>query len=474
MKSPTLYGVILAGGAGERLWPSSRGSTPKHLLSVYGQGSLLQQTITRIQPMVADERIVIVTNVHHRNAVTQQVQSIAPAAVAQLLAEPVGRNTLPAITWAAAHIADRDPQALIVVVPSDHMIAQVPAFHAALQAASQLAQAGYLVTLGITPTAPMTGYGYIQAGARLSDAEPGYAVATFTEKPSQSTAAAYLRHGGYYWNAGIFVFRAEIFFEELQHYQPALCQTMQSWRGGPVPTPTDFARAYAALPALSMDHGLMEHTTRAAVIPVDIGWTDLGNWAAVYDIHCAGAHGNVTRGDVVAIDTENSLLFAEAGTISAVGMRDVIIVQHQDAVLVCARERAEDVKEVVEQLQGGPCARLTHTHPTEHRPWGRFTVLAEGPGYKVKRIEVDPAQRLSLQWHRHRAEHWVVAQGIAQVTRDTQKLTLQVGDHIDIPIGTKHRLANPGPTPLVIIETQLGPVLDENDIVRLEDQYGRR
>ena len=465
-----LQPVLLSGGSGTRLWPLSREAYPKQFLPLAGDDTMLQATWLRVAG-IAGAAPIVVANEEHRFLVAEQLRQVG-APTAAILLEPLGRNTAPAIAAAAlqATIDGADP--LLLVLPSDHVIVKADAFRGAVRAASAAAEQGALVTFGIVPAAPETGFGYIQA----ADAEIAGVrrVARFVEKPDIATARSYLADGGYYWNSGMFLFRASRYLQELERFRPdVLVATRQAFerakRDG------DFIRldkdAFAACPADSIDYAVMERTDAAAVLPVDIGWSDLGSWAALWDVATRDADGNATIGDVIAVDSRNSYVHGRR-LVALVGVDDLVVVDTDDAVLVARKDRVQDVKDVV--------ARLKHEHRSQaalhrevHRPWGSYDSVDVGARFQVKRIKVKPGARLSLQSHTQRAEHWIVVSGTARVTRDNDVFELHANQSTYIPIGARHRLENPGTQMLELIEVQSGDYLGEDDIVRYDDVYGR-
>lgn len=462
MSSPQkIYAILLAGGSGTRLWPLSRRLTPKHLLAFIGKQSLLQQTASRLMVRIPPERVVTVTHEDHVFEARDQLGALDPGFKSRILAEPESRNTLPAIAWAVRDILKEEPEATIGVFPSDHWIQDEKAFGAAIDRAAKVAEDGYLVTLGTRPTRPETGYGYIHAGRPL-DHSGAFEVKAFVEKPDLETAREYLRQGNFYWNSGLFVFRASVFQGELKRLQPALFESIR----------TLGQKGYASLPNLSIDYGIMEKAKRVAVIPAQFLWNDLGSWEAVYEQNAKDESKNVIQGNILSQSTHSSLLISKKGLLATIGLRDVVVVQTEDAVLVSPRNRVQEVKALVEKLRdaGSP---LVESRVTVSRPWGKFTVLHEAPGCKIKEIVVNSGQKLSLQSHKNRSEHWVVVSGIARVTRDKEVFDLQVNESTIIPQGGKHRLENAQNVPLTIIEVQTGSYLGEDDIERFDDAYGR-
>lgn len=470
-----IYGVILAGGSGTRLWPLSRSLNPKHLFpslvpSLGGEKSLFQQTVLRLLKGIAPERVLTVTHEDHRFEVLRQLRELGPDFLEGILAEPVANNTLPAISWAVAQIAARDPEAIVGVFPSDHLITDDQAFHDSFDKAVRVASRGYLVTFGIPVTGPETGYGYIQAGASLNHSG-AFRALSFVEKPDRETALSYLKKGNYYWNSGLFVFRVADFLAELQKQEPeigkATAQIVASRND-----PSRIKALYPTIKKISIDHGIMEKAERVAVVPSNFGWNDLGSWEAIYQVLEKDEGQNVIQGDVLSYDTSSSLLISKKGLVAAIGLEGIAVIRTDDAVLVSPRERVQDVKKIVDLLKGKK-SQLADSHPTVTRPWGLYTVLEEGTGYKIKRITVNPGQKLSLQSHRKRAEHWVVIEGTARITNGETQTLLKETESTFIPMGAKHRLENTGTGPLTIIEVQTGSYLGEDDIERFDDSYGR-
>ncbi|MCC7487779.1 MAG: mannose-1-phosphate guanylyltransferase/mannose-6-phosphate isomerase [Burkholderiales bacterium] len=464
------YAVILAGGSGTRLWPLSRAAMPKQLLALDGKETLLQQTARRLAPRVEPARVVTVTHADHRFEVAGQLHAVDARLADGVLAEPMGRNTLPAIAWAAARIARDAPDAVVGVFSSDHAVADSAAFLAAWQAAEAAAEAGCIALFGMRPTEPATGYGYIEAGDFLPAAAPGVRrVARFVEKPDLETAKGFLARGNYFWNGGMFVFRADRFLATLERCQPALHAALPALAGGERFAP---AKAYRDLPNTSIDYGVLEHADNVAVVPVEMGWSDLGGWDALYRQRAKDEAGNVTQGDVVHVNSRNNLLWSDHGTLATLGLENMAVVQTRDATLVCQRDQAADLKVLVARLKEDH-PDLTETHLTVARPWGSYTTLEEGHRYKIKRIVVNPGAKLSLQMHHHRSEHWVVIAGTARIVNGDQEMYLEENQSTYIPKTHRHRLENPGKIPLQIIEIQSGPYLEEDDIVRFGDVYGR-
>jgi mannose-1-phosphate guanylyltransferase / mannose-6-phosphate isomerase len=472
--SRRIHPVILSGGSGTRLWPLSRALYPKQLLPLLSERSLLQEAALRVADGTRFAPPLVIANDEHRFIVAEHLRlaGVHPEAI---VLEPVGRNTAPAVCVAALQLLQKERDALMLVLPSDHAISAIPAFLAAIDRAAAAARHDRLVTFGITADRPETGYGYIRSGAPIAGVDGAFEVAAFVEKPDQARAAEYLAQGGYSWNSGIFLFPAALFIAELESQHPATvaaCRTaLEKARRD-----LDFLRldaaSFAQAENTSVDYGVMEHTDRAAVIPVDMGWSDVGTWDALWQVSEKDAAGNVRHGDVIADDVRNSYLRAEHGLVSALGVEDLVIVATADAVMVARRDRTQDVKEIVARLDRAGRSE-SKTHPLVHRPWGSFRSIHSGERVQVKHITVKPGAKLSLQMHHHRAEHWVVVHGTAKVVRGNEELILYEDQSTYIPLGTPHRLENPGKIPLHLIEVQSGSYLGEDDIVRFEDTYGR-
>jgi mannose-1-phosphate guanylyltransferase/mannose-6-phosphate isomerase len=475
--------VLLSGGSGTRLWPLSREAYPKQFLALAGEDTMLQATWRRVAPLSAAAPLVV-ANEDHRFLVAEQLRVIgAPAA--RIVLEPVGRNTAPAIAAAALVAMADGSDPLLLVLPSDHVVRDAEAFRAAVTEASSAAESGALVTFGIVPQAPETGFGYIQAEAGQSSAgqsSPGEGVRRvlrFVEKPDAATAQAYLDDGGYFWNSGMFLFRASRYLEELGRHRPDILAAVRAAcahldhdalsQGG------EFLRldsaAFAASPSESIDYAVMEKTDAAMVLPVDIGWNDVGSWSALWEVSEQDGEGNAHHGDVIAIDSRNSYAYARR-LVALVGVDDLVVVETDDAVLVAAKDKVQEVKQVVAQLKAGQRSQAA-LHREVHRPWGSYDSVDAGDGFQVKRIKVKPGAALSLQSHARRAEHWIVVRGTARVTRNNDVFELFANQSTYIPIGAKHRLENPGTEMLELIEVQSGDYLGEDDIVRYEDVYGR-
>lgn len=467
------YPVILTGGAGSRLWPVSREFYPKPLLPLIGDKTLLQDTSARLDGLDTLCAAVYVCNEEHRFLVAEQVRQLGKEPAAIVL-EPQGRNTAPALTVAALHLIDQDPDATLVVMPADHVIPDAAAFVRAVEQAGQLAAAGYLVTFGVVADKPETGYGYIQRGDAVADSG-GFHVDRFVEKPDAATAQTYLDTGDYLWNSGIFVLRADRWLEEIGKYQPDILTACRAAIENST-RDSDFVRvgkqAFLSSPADSIDYAVMEKTDKAAVVPMTTAWSDVGSWSSIWDVSARDDCGNVSKGDVLTHDSTNSLFLAQSRCIAAVGLDNIIVVETSDAVLVADKNKCQDVKAIVSKLKADNRDEYRF-HSRVYRPWGDYEGIDVGGRYQVKRLTVKPGAKLSLQMHHHRAEHWVVVSGTARVTRGEEEFILSENESTYIPLGTTHRLENPGSIPLEIIEVQSGSYLGEDDIVRFEDVYNR-
>jgi len=468
--------VILSGGAGTRLWPLSRELYPKQLLALTGERTMIQQTALRLEGLAAAGPVVVCNEVH-RFLVAEQLRQLGIEPQAIVL-EPAGRNTAPAIAL-AAHAAlkaagpDAAADPLLLVLPADHVIRDVPAFHKAVHAALDAARQGQLVTFGIVPTSPETGYGYIQRGPASGAV---HRIARFVEKPSAAVAKDFVASGDYYWNSGMFLFGARRYLEELGRLTPEIASACAAAFAA-AKADLDFTRVdkqlFEACPSDSIDYAVMEKTADAVVVPLAAGWSDVGSWAALHEASEPDAHGNVSRGDVICEDSEGCYLYSESRLVSAVGLKDHVVVETKDAVLVAPRSRVQDVKKLVFRLKEQ--GRYEHSlHREVFRPWGSYDSIENGPRFQVKRLKVKPGAVLSLQLHHHRAEHWIVVSGTARITRGDEVFLLEENQSTYIPIGVRHRIENPGKIPLHIIEVQSGSYLGEDDIVRLEDHYGRK
>ena len=476
-----LIPVILSGGSGTRLWPISREAFPKPFMRLGGSLSLLQRTLARALPLADGGRVALVTNQEYYFKSREEVDALPAArgvAVTQLL-EPIGRNTAPAIALAANWASTVDPRAVLLVLPADHLIPDEAAFRNSARLAAAEAAQGRIVTFGIQPTAPETGFGYIECG----DALPGSAasrVARFVEKPDAATAMQYLQTGRFLWNSGMFCFRADTLLAALERHAPAVAEAARAaWAATqaaiaePDAARIELAReAFAACPDISIDYAVMEKASDVVVLPAAFHWSDIGSWKAVAEQFAPDEHGNTSVGEAMMVGARNTHVQSEDRLVAAVGVENLLVVDTPDALLVASKDSSQQVKEIVARLKssGHEAARL---HRTVARPWGTYTVLQEGPRFKIKRIEVKPRQQLSLQMHHHRSEHWIVVSGTARVTCGEQTTLLSANESTYIPIGTRHRLENPGVVDLVMIEVQCGDYLGEDDIVRFQDVYGR-
>jgi len=466
MTAAPLFGIILAGGSGTRFWPLSRSQYPKQVLRLLGSDSMLQSTILRLKDRIPLERLIVVTNAAQEEAIRLELYRKGLTGV-QLLLEPQGRNTAAAVGLAAVLSAGLGEDGVLAVFPADHYVRRPDQLHQALDEGLKWTQAGYLVTFGIQPTRAETGYGYIQAGPALEPGGRALLCSRFVEKPPLELARAMLAEGGHYWNSGMFMFRRDVLLAAFRQYLPEFYRGLMRLRGG-----AQVEEVYADLPPVSLDHGLLEKAQRVAVVPVDMGWSDVGTWGALPDLFPRDARGNVILGRSLDLDSRDCVIYAQERLVATLGLQDLIVVDTPDATLVCPRERVQEVKELVAALGRRYPLELSQ-HLTVERPWGAYTLMESGPGYKVKHIVVEPGKRLSLQLHRHRAEHWVVVQGTALVTIGTQVQRLAGNESIYVPPSTPHRLENPGPEPVRIIEIQTGAILEEEDIVRLEDDFWR-
>ena len=465
--------VILCGGNGTRMWPLSRTNYPKQFLKLSSPDfSLLQQTIQRIPKSCSNA--IFVCNENHRFLVAEQLLNINYSSETILL-EPAAKNTAPAIALAALKALEVNPDATLLVLASDHVIENKNTFHQAIEQAYSLAQQGYLATFGITPTAPETGFGYIKRAEKVESGTNGYKVAKFVEKPNKPTAQQYFTSGDFCWNSGMFMFKAKVFLDELESFEPAIfnaCQAALINQSADL----DFTRideqAFSQCPANSIDYAVMEKTGKAVVIPMAIKWSDLGTWPSLWDISIKDHNDNSCFGDVIAIDSTNNLIYSNTRLVSTLGVKNLVIVETADSILVAHKDQCQDIEKVVSALQSSN--RDEHITPhLVHRPWGQYESLYQNEKFLVKRLMVKPGEALSLQMHHHRAEHWTVVSGSAKIQNGEKEFILIANQSTYIPIGTKHCLENIGSVPLEIIEVQSGSYLGDDDIVRFEDKYGR-
>jgi mannose-1-phosphate guanylyltransferase/mannose-6-phosphate isomerase len=473
MTDQRIIPVVLSGGSGTRLWPVSRESFPKQLWPLISDLTLMQETVLRARGDAFAPPIVV-CNHEHRFLIAEQLRE-AGINDARILLEPVGRNSAPAIAAAAILVAEQDQDAVLWMMAADASITETDALREALARAAQAARAGHIVTFGMRPTAPETGYGYIEAGASLRDAPGVHAVERFVEKPDAATAARLVADGRHLWNSGMFVFTARTLLEEIERHAPQILPAVREAVANRR-SDLDFIRldetAFKACPSISLDYAVAERTARAAVVPASIGWSDVGSWSALWELAEKDADGNVAIGDALLEGAENCYVRSDGMLAAVVGLKDAVVVVTEDAVLAMHRDRAQDVKAVVERLKAAGRHEAV-AHNRTYRPWGFYESLIQGHRFQVKRIVVSPGRQLSLQSHFHRAEHWVVVSGTARVTRDQDLMIIRENESVYLPLGCVHRLENPGKIPLTLIEVQSGSYLGEDDIVRIEDTYGR-
>ena len=463
--------VIMAGGSGTRLWPLSRGNFPKQFLPLTGRHTMLQQTLLRLSGLQHSTPLLI-CNEDHRFIAAEQIRQLGNGK-ADILLEPAGRNTAPAIALAALRAKQQGhAEAVLLVLAADHVINNTPAFQQAVEQALPLAQGGQLVTFGIVPSSAETGYGYIKRGEKSGNA---YRVDSFIEKPDLSTAEFYLQSGEYYWNSGMFMFRADIYLQQLQKFRPdiyAACEAAMTEQVADLEFVRVNKTAFEACPSDSIDYAVMEKTEHAVAVPLDAGWNDVGGFAALWQVSAKDSDGNVLCGDVLALDSENSYVRSDDKLVAAIGVKDLVVISTKDAVLVAHKDQAQQVKQIVNQLaQMGRSEAVFHREV--YRPWGKYDSVDCAERFQVKRITVKPGAKLSVQMHHHRAEHWIVVSGTARVTIDDKEQYVTENQSVYIPITAVHALENPGKVPLELIEVQSGAYLGEDDIVRFEDRYGR-
>jgi len=468
----TIIPVILSGGAGTRLWPLSRSQYPKQFLSLTSQNTMIQETLLRLTNIRVESPVVI-CNESHRFIVADQLAQI-DVKNPFIILEPLGRNTAPAIAAGAFKAQQLDKDAVMVVLPSDHVIQNKEVLATALELACKTAAEGSLVTFGIAPTAPETGYGYIKAAVKSG--ESVFPIDRFVEKPDRPTAQKYLDSGEYFWNSGMFVFKASTYLGELNRFEPEIFTSVEQ-AFDKAAVDVDFIRldkdSFAASPSCSIDYAVMEKTSKGKLIPLDAGWNDVGAWSALWEVNEKDANQNVIFGDVLTHDTESSYIYSQGRLVATVGLRDAVVVETKDAVLVADRNHVQGVKDIVEELKRQERHSSVEENQVGVRPWGSYEAIERGHRYKVKHITVKPGAKLSVQMHYHRAEHWIVVSGTALVRNGDQELLLGENQSTFIPLGTIHALENPGKVPLELIEVQSGPYLEEDDIIRFEDRYGR-
>ena len=470
-----LFPVILSGGSGTRLWPLSRKLYPKQLLPLVNDRTMLQNTVGRVADLDRAGSPLIICNETHRFLVAEQLRNIGTSADSIIL-EPMGRNTAPAVAIAALRAVEQDPEALLLVLPADHVIADEAVFRATVEKGLPAAGRGKLITFGIVPHKAETGYGYIKKGAPLTaEGETVFSVDEFREKPDQATAEGYVASGEYLWNSGMFLMRAATYLEELGKFQPEMLDVCRKAYAGAA-ADLDFLRLpadiFTSCPEDSIDYAVMEKTAAAAVIPLDAGWNDVGSWSSLLEVGKQDENGNVFIGDVLTEDVTGSYIHAGSRLVTAIGLHDHVVVETKDAVLVAAKDRVQDVKKLVNKLKDAKREEPL-LHSKVYRPWGAYEGTDHGTRFQVKRITVKPGEVLSLQMHHHRAEHWIVVSGTAKITRGEETFILTEDQSTYIPLGTTHRMENPGKIPLELIEVQTGSYLGEDDIVRFEDVYGR-
>ena len=461
-----MYGIILAGGSGSRLWPLSRELYPKQLLNLNSDKSLLQSTFERLEYCMDKHNIISIANTKHVSNVRMQLTNFLDNPV--VLSEPVSKNTAPAIALAVKYIAQKHGEdEIIIVVPSDHLIENNTKFADTVKKGMELAKEGYIVTFGIEPSYPETGYGYINVSSSL---EIGYLVNKFVEKPDYQTAEKYISDGSYYWNSGIFMFKASVMLDEIKKLQPEIAKISEN---------VDFAYSdnipfteFDKMPSISIDYAIMEKSDKIALVPLESDWNDLGSWQSIYDVSPKDENGNVFIGHVLDKGSKNSFVYSSSKLVASIGLEDTVIVETEDAILACRKDKTQDVKHIFETLKKQNDNTFL-IHKTVYRPWGFYTVIAQGKGFQTKIIHVNPGQKLSVQSHNFRSEHWVVLTGMAKVVLEANELILSPGHSVDIPVKAIHSLQNPFKEDLEIIEVQKGDVLDEDDIIRYEDMYGR-
>lgn len=469
-----LYTVIIAGGSGTRFWPLSRQDTPKQLLSISGKETLIQATVSRMNPIVPFERTYIVTNSNQVESINMQLLAMTGVSWdTHFIVEPEAKNTAPAIGLAAVHLKHLDPGAIMVVLPSDHIIKNNKKFRSSVLLGAKASEDGSLVTIGIKPNKPETGYGYIKCGKKIK--EGVYNVEEFKEKPNKNKAIEYLKDGNYYWNSGIFIWRADTILKAIERHMPELYEGLAKIENTiGTEKNKEVARAvFLKFESESIDYGILEKVDKVALVPAKMGWCDVGSWHALDYVIPVDADNNVKKGNLISIDNKNSILYCGKRLVAAVGLEDMIVVDTPDATLICPRNKAQEVRKIVDVLKKRGAKEYV-THMTVFRPWGSYTVLETGDRFKIKKIEVNPGAKLSYQMHHHRSEHWIVVAGTARVTNEDRVYDVHPNESTYIPMSTKHRLENPGKIPLQIIEVQNGDYLEEDDIIRFDDIYKRK
>lgn len=466
--------VILAGGSGSRLWPLSRQHYPKQLLKLFGSYTMLQHTLLRVQGVADLAEPIVVCNQEHRFMVAEQLLEMG-LDNAQIILEPVGRNTAPAIALAALFAQERSADATLLVLSADHMIRDVKVFQEAVAKAVRAAQKGSLVTFGVTPTHPETGYGYIRANISRASEQDCFPVEQFVEKPNLATAQSYLEAGCYFWNSGMFVFTADVFLRELAEQSPEVVMVAERAKLGATKD-LDFIRVeketFATAPNISIDYALMEKSRNVVCVPLSAGWSDVGDWKSYWELSDKDAAGNSFIGDSLDVGSSNTLVFSQDKLVATLGVDNLMIINTPDAVLIADKSQAQQVKKIISQIES--LNRTEHLQHREiYRPWGCYDAIDTGDRYQVNRIRVKPGGSLSLQLHHHRAEHWIVVKGTALVQRGEESMLLSENESTYIPVGVRHRLSNPGKIPLEIVEVQSGPYLEQDDVIRYEDSYGR-
>ncbi len=472
MQNSNIFALILAGGSGSRLWPLSRELYPKQLLKLNNSEiTLLQSSFNRLRGLVKDENILSITNVKHLSNVKMQINEICETSDESFIVEPIGRNTAPAIALGVKYInevfsPDTDP--IILVSPADHLVLNSEKFIETMKKGIELVEKGSIVTFGIVPRCADTGFGYIKVAEKL---EGGFKVDKFKEKPDYETAKKYFESGDYYWNSGIFMFKASTILNEMKKYSPQIIQNLETLQINQ-DSPTVSFEQYEKMPNISIDYAVMEHSDNIALVPMDCDWNDVGSWESIYDMSKKDENGNYISGNVISLECENSMIFSTSKLISAIGLKDVVIIETEDAILACDKNKTQEVKKVYSQLKDNDDPTFSY-HKTVYRPWGYYTVLNQGEGFLTKVIQVNSGAKLSVQMHNHRSEHWVVLEGQAKVIKGDKEYFLSAGDSIDIALQEKHSLQNPYELPLKILEVQKGDYISEDDIIRFEDMYGR-